>query len=331
VLVSDTRRPRVTAADVAREAGVSRATVGFVMNKPAGISISAATAEKVLAAADRLGYRPHIAAQALARGRSNIVLLVLPDWPMEHTLTRHLEEAERVLSDAGYSMVTYTRRAGGRARPLWQVMDVDVVVGFTSFPVEELKSIRAAGVARVVPEGSFDLEHNPWVSIGAQRQVQHLVERGHHALAFAGPDEPRLEQLAQLRQRAAVTEAQLSGVRLMPEQRPLAGRSPEAAEAAVRLWVEAGITGVVAFNDEVAAAVVNGARRAGIAVPRRLAVIGHDDTPLARLFSQAISSVRVGTADLGGYLAAMALAALDGREAPALPVPEAEVVVRATT
>ncbi|HWU48134.1 MAG TPA: LacI family DNA-binding transcriptional regulator, partial [Humibacter sp.] len=84
---------RVTAADIAREVGVSRATVGFVLNSTPGQTISEATRDKVIDAAQRLGYRPHLAAKALASGRSRIILLVLPDWPMEYSMRRVVEEA----------------------------------------------------------------------------------------------------------------------------------------------------------------------------------------------------------------------------------------------
>ena len=110
---------RITAADIAREVGVSRTTVGFVLNATPGQTISPATTRKVLDAAERLGYRPHLAAQALARGRTNIVLLVLPDWPMDYSMRRHLDEASIALDQAGYSLVTMSPLPGGHARPLW--------------------------------------------------------------------------------------------------------------------------------------------------------------------------------------------------------------------
>lgn len=59
---------RATAADIARAVGVSRATVGYVLNDTPGQTISQATRERVLESARRLGYRPRAAAQALASG-----------------------------------------------------------------------------------------------------------------------------------------------------------------------------------------------------------------------------------------------------------------------
>ena len=97
---------RVTAADVARSLGLSRATVGFVLNDTPGQTIPPATRERVLAEASRLGYRPHSAARALASGRSHIVLLVLPDWPLDFTLRRNIEEASLALDANGTDDIT---------------------------------------------------------------------------------------------------------------------------------------------------------------------------------------------------------------------------------
>ena len=65
----------VTSADVARLAGVSRATVSFVLNNTQTHRVSDATRTKVLAAADALGYVPHAAARSLRAGRNNLVLI----------------------------------------------------------------------------------------------------------------------------------------------------------------------------------------------------------------------------------------------------------------
>jgi len=73
------RRP--TSADVAREAGLSRATVGYVLNEVPHQSIPEPTRQRVFAAAAKLGYTPSAAARSLRSGRSNLVLCLLPDWP----------------------------------------------------------------------------------------------------------------------------------------------------------------------------------------------------------------------------------------------------------
>src|SRR5690606_14241678 len=61
--------------------------------------------------------------------------------------------------------------------------------------------------------------------------------------------------------------------------------------AAVATWRDAGVTGVAAYNDEVAFAVLAGARAAGLAVPGDLAVFGVDDVPLAVLASPPLTTI----------------------------------------
>ncbi|MFD4985198.1 substrate-binding domain-containing protein [Streptomyces sp. NPDC058374] len=117
-----------------------------------------------------------------------------------------------------------------------------------------------------------------------------------------------------------MTEARSRGARRIAERmgldvvdaRPV-DHGDGSAASAVRSWAASGVTGVVAFNDETAAATVGAALRAGLSVPGDLAVIGHDDMPLAAMFVPSISSVRTDTIGLGRRLAELALHELDGR------------------
>lgn len=70
-------RRRITSYDVARAAGVSQTTVSFVLNRVAEANISNETRQRVMAAAEELGYIPDAAAQALVRGRTQIIGVVV--------------------------------------------------------------------------------------------------------------------------------------------------------------------------------------------------------------------------------------------------------------
>jgi len=306
-------RRRVTAVDIAAAAGVSRATVGFVLNDTPGQTISEGTRQRVLAEAARLGYRPHRAAQTLARGRSRLVLFVLPDWPLEHNMRRYLDEAAHVLDEAGYSMVTYTRHLGDRSRPLWETLDPDVVVGFIAFDSRTVKSLRKSGITKVFPKpgGTAQL---PAISAGTALQVRHLHELGHARLAFAASPDPRLAALNAHRLDAAhqtVRDLGLDELSVLSVDH----RDGTAAQA-VDQWHRAGVTAVVAYNDDIAAAVTGAALRSGLSVPGDLSVTGHDDSPLAALFVPALTSVRMNSSGLGRYVAQEALHLADGRPRP---------------
>lgn len=312
-MASQTSSRRVTAADIARSLGVSRATVGFVLNETPGQTISAATTERVLAEARRLGYRPHIAARALASGRSNIVLLVLPDWPIEYSLRENIDEATHALDEHGYALITYTPHDGTKARPLWETLQPDVVMGLLPFSDALVRSMRDAGVERIVPDPDevTDVRYNEG---GPRLQVEHLRDLGHQRLGFARPSDPRLFELADAREEAAAAAATALGLEV-PATLEL---TPAASEddPPISKWMNAGITGVVAFNDDVAAAIIGAATRAGIAVPHDLSVVGHDDTPMSLLFEPRITSVRIDSTGLGHYLAALAIHAMDQTPTP---------------
>ncbi len=321
---------RVTAADVARSLGLSRATVGFVLNNTPGQTISEATRQRVLAEAARLGYRPHTAARALASGRSRIVLLVLPDWPLEHSMRTNIDEASLTLDRAGYSLVTTTPHPDGQAVPLWQSLSPDVVLSMTPLSDERYREIAASGAAVLVPgRGGTDTDADRRFADGPRVQVEHLLERGRRVIAFAGPSDARLAELArQRRELADRTLRDRTGAGLA-----CAAEVDEGNVAAlVADWAGRGVDGVVAYNDDVAALVLAAALRQGIAVPERIAIVGHDDAPLARLLVPSLSSIRVDSAGLGRYLALLALSAAEGGEPPSAgPSAEVQLVAREST
>lgn len=300
---------RVTAADVARALGISRATVGYVLNQTPGQSISDATKRKVMETASALGYQPNRAAQALASGSSRIILMLLPDWPLDHSMRTHLDETSMALEAAGYSLVTFTEHRGSRARPLWETLDPDVVMSLTGFTDEQLASIRACGIQRIVHQGPPTMEQLGY-AMGPKYQVEHLVGRGRRKLAFAGTSDRRLGDLvAQRRQLAEETHRDLLGSSLTA----VADLDADNAESTLGQWVADGIDGVVAFNDDVAALAASTALRMGVAVPDSLAVVGHDDSPMARLFFPSLTSVRMDYEGMGRYLASVALSELNGQ------------------
>lgn len=311
-----TARRRVTAVDVAAAAGVSRATVGFVLNRTRGQTISESTRERVLEAAARLGYRPNSAARALASGRSRIILLVLPDWPIEFSFRAYLNEASRLLDESGYSLVTYTRHPHGESRPLWELLSPDGVFGITPFSPPELTSMRGCGIRKIFPDPARKeaVDLSMAVSAGPRLQIEHLQERGLRSLVYAAFDEPHPSPLVQARHRAAHSYAQSLG--LPPLDIRYIDYRDGSADCMVRDWNSAGVTGVAAFNDDVAAAVVSAAMRIGVRVPEELAVIGHDDSPIATMFVPALSTVHFDTESLGRRFAEVALHEIDGRPLP---------------
>ena len=100
---------RSTSTDVARRAGVSRATVSYVLNGRSDQSIPEPTRRRVLDAAHELGYVPHAASRALRAGRSRLVLLINADVPWSTNITDAEDALTAAVAATGRSLVVWRR------------------------------------------------------------------------------------------------------------------------------------------------------------------------------------------------------------------------------
>jgi DNA-binding LacI/PurR family transcriptional regulator len=256
--------------------------------------------------------------------------MVLPDWPMDFNLRRNIEEASLALDEAGFALVTYTPHPTSEARPLWESLQPDAVVSLRGLSEEQVKAIREAGIARIVPNPDELLALEPYVEKGPALQVEHLVALGHQRILFAGSPDPRIADLVAARFAAA--QAAAKNTSIGPLARVDVNYLDPGLTCTVASWRESGITAVACYNDDIAAAVVGATLRSGLSVPADLAVIGHDDIPLASMMHPQLSTIRVDTAGLGRYTAALALSAVNGSPPP-LAGPEftSALVIRAST
>ncbi|MDX6741572.1 LacI family DNA-binding transcriptional regulator [Actinocorallia sp. A-T 12471] len=279
------RQRRVTSAEVARAAGVSAATVSYVLNDKPGQTIPAETRERVRAAAARLGYTPYAPARALARGASDLVLfahrepIIPPSYapylePLADGLRAH---GLNLVWQLGYDPSTAIRHPATELAPA-------VVLHLTEPDRAEDAYLRRFGAPLVVALSDAPPAERPPVL-----QVRHLAERGHRAVAYAGTADPRLATFdAARRQAAAQTCAELG----MPEPQSRAVPPDRAAaREAVRALLATGATGICAYNDETAFAVLAALADLGVPVPAQVAVVGIDDHPLAALYTPALTTV----------------------------------------
>lgn len=322
--------PRTTSADVARASGVSRTTVSYVLNGRSGTSISAATRERVVETAQRLGYAPSAAARSLRTGRSDLVLCVLPDWPIGPVVDALLERLTEELAARGMALLAHHGRDRRPLADLWRSVDVRAVVGLTPFAAEDERAMRRAGVQVLTTaagaDGSGSVAGDQ--ARAGRLQAEHLAAAGHQRLGYAYPADRRV---------VAFADQRLEGARRACADLGLPSPVVEAVDleagsgaAAVRAWRAAGptVTGVAAYNDEVALAVLAGAREAGARVPDDLAVVGVDDIPLARLAAPPLTTVAQSVDAQVAHLVARLVAGLDGDVEPPPPADLLELVVR---
>ncbi|WP_053174530.1 LacI family DNA-binding transcriptional regulator [Nonomuraea sp. SBT364] len=305
---------RITSVDVAREAGLSRATVSFVLNDTPGQSIPEATRQRVLQAAERLGYTPYAPARTLRSGRSDVAVFVLPDWPQGPTMAAFVERAAQVLSRAGLTLVTHVHTGDeqGLAR-LWTALTPAAVFGMRPFTSGELAGMRRAGISAVLPaaeEPGSDVSTTLWARGVGRLQAEHLIGKGHTRLAYALSDEPRLAALGRGRSEGAAQACAQAGL-AAPTVTTIA-LDTEVTARVVEGW-RGDVSAVCAYNDEVALAILAGMRTLGLSAPADLAVIGADDIPGGRFAAPPLTTVAQNSGELGIRIAEALLRTLEGQ------------------
>ncbi|MER6949175.1 LacI family DNA-binding transcriptional regulator [Nonomuraea sp. NPDC000554] len=308
-----------TSLDVAREAGVSQATVSYVLNNREGARISDETRARVQEAADRLGYVPHAGARTLRTGHSRLVLVPLVDAPYGQLAVGLMEGLDRELSRLGYTMIQYGARhlKGVAAARAWaELRPVAVLAPATRLTRHAVDVLHSAGIRAVIGIGvagwSSDLVSTMTMDhegIGATA-AEHLLARGSRTLTAIVPTEDGLRDMG-LRRAAGVQR--VAAARGLPYNQVDLAFSESATAAWLDAWQDAwqaGVSGdgrtkhgVFAYNDDYAMLLMAALADNGLSVPGDVAVVGCDDLPLAKLLRPRLTTIRLSVTDAPAMLA----------------------------
>lgn len=292
--------PAPTSASVARHAGVSRATVSYVLNGQAAGRVSAATQAKVKQAAQELGYVPHAAARSLRSGSSALVLIatpadkVPPFGPLFATFVAHFQAA---LEERGYTGVLHGARADrspeDMARAWAELRPAAVLATYGAALTEASVDILHRSGTRAVlsvgpppPPGAHGITMDQ-EEIGAAAAA-HLLSSGRRTLGVVVPEEHGLAPFSAPRLAGARAATKAFRDATLTEL-PLAYTEQSAAQLATQC---AHLDGIFAYNDEYAMLLMRALQDAGIDVPGDTALVGADDLLIARLLRPRLTSVR---------------------------------------
>ncbi|MBC2868361.1 LacI family DNA-binding transcriptional regulator [Streptomyces mexicanus] len=286
-----------TSADVARLAGVSRATVSYVLNDSGAVRISDATRRRVHEAAEELGYVPHAAARSLRAGHSRIVLMPAPSFPAGPLYSRFIEELQEALGRLDYTVVQHATagRHGDEAARAWaELRPVAVLVPGSGIGPEGVAVLRRAGARAVVTLGSGPVEGAHALlmdheSVGHCAGA-HLHTRGRRRIGVVVPEDRDLDVFS--RPRLAGVRRALRGTGATVTELALGYDEPSAARLAAR-WRDLGLDAVFAYNDEYAMLLMRALQDEGVRIPEETAVLGADDLLLGRLLRPRLSTVHL--------------------------------------
>jgi LacI family transcriptional regulator len=297
----------VTLKQVAAEAEVSLATASRVLHRSGGREVRGALAERVQAAAERLGYVSNPHAQALARARSSTVGLIVhevtdPYFAAIAAGAMHAAHAEGVMvmmaatfrdPELELDYLGRLRAQGARGVLLAGSGSIDSRVSRRLAEAIDAYTREGGHVAAIGarPDTQVDAVV-PDNATGAAKAREHLEALGHQRIGvISGP-----ATLMTVRQRLDGLGAGLPTIEADFTRE--GGR-----EAAKKLLTAADggdrITALIALNDLMAAGTLAAAKELGRRVPEDLSVIGFDDVPFAADLSPALTTVRLPLREMG--------------------------------
>ena len=329
-----------TMKQVAQRAGVSVATVSYVLNDTR--KVRPETEQRVLLAARELGYAPNIAARSLVVGRSSMVGLVLPDIenPFFPEITKAFQEAAAV---AGMeTIVMNTNYDAQRVRNIVERL-VSLQVPGAAFLTSQIdSSVRDALAAKEICAVYLDRHEPGYRSSGLAidyrrgilQAVEHLRGLGHRRVGFIGG--PSHGVSAQSRKAAFLEGAAAAGMetRAVDSDFSVLGGYFSCA----KLLNSFDVTAMMAANDLMAIGALHCAYDRQICVPSALSIIGFDDIKFAQFTQPALTTVGVPRADVGRIafeslwsLIGAAPSEEDGNRTGSTCEVETELIIRQTT
>jgi DNA-binding LacI/PurR family transcriptional regulator len=315
---------RVTSQHVAKKAGVSRTTVSFILNDVPGVKFPKETKERVLQAAEDLGYVPDAAARTLAGGKTYTVGLVLRQ-------TEHLK-VDSFISQAIYGLNEVCNRHGfriliesaddinrvGTYRGLVRAKKIDgVVVLNARMDDKQLYELVDEGfptvlIGSVGHPKEYSIIHNS----KSEQVIKHLISLGHERIAHVtlaplSDHSVSLERLESYYR--ALDKAGLAATGELVRYGNYSAKSGfEAMQDLLR--TKPYPTAVFVGNDTVAMGVLAAIGQKGLRIPQDIAVAGYDDIPVAAYTSPPLTTVHVPAVEPGRIAGEMVIALVRGEE-----------------
>ncbi|MDW8106689.1 MAG: LacI family DNA-binding transcriptional regulator [Armatimonadota bacterium] len=320
---------RLTIREVAQVLGVSTATVSRAIHGRGRISPQ--TRARILAQLEQLGYTPNLHAQSLARQRSMAVALeylgaveVLSDSflvelarGVQHSLVPH--RYRLLLNLTGDQLY---RRSVVRQWIRARVVDGVVVVANPCVDPEWLRALASEGIPTVWIAYDVPTSLPPRVGVvqldlstGWQEALTYLRQHGHSRIGYLGayPNEPATE--------IVYNAAHAIGVQLRPIVFAHGETPADGYEATLQLLQHSPRpTALLVRTDLLAFGALQALQQSGLRVPEDIAVVGHDDLPIAQWVNPPLSSIQIDYAHLGRSAVELLMQLIAHPELPTAPV-----------
>ena len=314
-------------SDIAVRAGVSSATVSFVLNdRHAEERISEKTRDKVLEAAEELGYRSNQMARAMRTGNT-LMLGMLGGDTGEEPVGKMVAGALQAADERGYTLKILRNSIGGSAQQVIRRCSELRLMGVIALhlPPQTLSELRTEadryGYPLVLMDARSEVSDMPQVvsddEAGIEAGVAHLAGLGHSKIAFISGED--LSTLSALRENAFDAAMRHHGLEV-PESFVVRGDyhfhepSVQAAHSLLCLPAEKRPTAIFCSGDLIALATLQVAHERRLSVPRDLSVVGFANFCVSEFSTPQLTTVEQPFAEMGSVAVNLLLEILERKE-----------------
>lgn len=299
------QRKRVTSKDVAEKVGVSRTTVSLVLNNVQGIQISPETRQKVIDAANELGYVPDATAQALVSRQTKAIGLVL-------TRSQHHIAADAFLPKIISGMLTTAKKHNIRMLVDWvetehqesayfelaRAKRIDgMILSTPRLDDDALKALETADMPTVMM-GSIAGSKLPFVDVdntkAAEKATSYLVGLGHRDIACISNAPPEYTAAPERVMGYKNIISQMN-IPINEDMIRYADFDPESGYECMKSILQTGenFSAVFVASDNVAIGAKAALREAGYRIPDDISLIGFDDIPWAKYSDPPLTTIKL--------------------------------------
>lgn len=330
---------KITMAEIARRAGVSKTTISRVLNdRP---DVDQATRQRILKLIEETGYVPHPSAVSLAAGRTGLVGLLAPSLLRPWTI-QIIQGIADAIESTDYEFILYTTSMADRNQEMYAraltsgLTDGLIAILPRELAMQYLTKMRKQSFPIVLIDYRGQVRDMPCVMAangsGARRVVEHLISLGHRRIGMItglmdlGCSIDRLDGYRR--------SLQAANLEMAPELIVEGDFSePSGYSGMHRLMsLPNPPTAVFSSNDEMALGVMRAAKELELRIPEDISLVGFDDIPMSQFTAPSLTTVRQPMSDMGRKAAEMLLLQIDGKELPeSRVVLPTELVVREST
>lgn len=326
----------VSIVDVSRKANVSVATVSRALHNPE--KLRPATLERVRKAIAETGFRPNSLAQNFRTGRSNLIMVLVPDLTNVF-FSRVIKGIEDKAAEAGYSVLIGNMALNReRARVHGDLVARRMAEGIINLAGEVPQNIAAMVHAQSIPM-VFGCEWDenyalPSVRIdncdSAYRMGQYLLSLGHRSFGLVtGPAHNQLTALRSKGFHKALAQAECPCDITFIAAGDYTSQSGYQAIAATP---KANLPDAIfCFNDEMAYGVMRGLHEAGLSIPQDICVAGFDDLEASQFCTPSLTSVWQPAEDIGRRAMGLLHQLIKGEDITCDTVLLADIAIREST